>query len=86
MSLSNSTTPRTSLSLVKEPIASCSSSFTTTSSSTSSSKGKNVWSSIKRHVKEHHDGMNAAYVAYYGGGSSVARKQEVWQDKRFARK
>ncbi|KAH3962445.1 hypothetical protein HBH70_162130 [Parastagonospora nodorum] len=82
---STATTPRTSVELAKEAFASSSSSFTTTASSTKKSSG--MWSSIKRHVKEHHEGLNGAYATYYGQGQGVQRlgKQEVWEYKRGGR-
>ncbi|KAF2017141.1 hypothetical protein BU24DRAFT_144184 [Aaosphaeria arxii CBS 175.79] len=33
-------------------------------------KSNKTWKSIKKAVVEHHRSMNAAYSAYYGGGSS----------------
>ncbi|KAF1917470.1 hypothetical protein BDU57DRAFT_513754 [Ampelomyces quisqualis] len=89
MSLSVSTTPRTSIDLAKEAAitttSSCSSSFTT--ASPPKSKASTIWDSIKRHAKKHHEDVNAAYVAYYGLGEHRregygGKSQEIWEYKR----
>jgi hypothetical protein len=80
MSYSTATTPRTSVELAKEAITS---SASVTASTSSSSKARSIWSTIKRHAKEHHDGVNAAFAAYYGQGEvTKARQQEIWEYKR----
>jgi hypothetical protein len=82
MSYSTSTTPRTSVELAKDAIIMSSSSIKTSSTS---SKAHSIWSSIKRHAKEHHEGVNAAFAAHYGQGQgrTIAGKgQEVWEYKR----
>jgi hypothetical protein len=67
---SGGTSPRSSSS---EP-ASASSSRQNSMSSTTSSLGK-AWNKIK----EHHEGMNGAFAAYYGGSR---RPQEPWKSPR----
>jgi hypothetical protein len=55
------------------------------SSQPSTSKANKLWTSIKRHVKEHHESVNAVYANYYGQGSlgtGTGRRQEIWEYKR----
>ncbi|KAF2821385.1 hypothetical protein CC86DRAFT_103319 [Ophiobolus disseminans] len=80
MSYSSATTPRTSVELAKEAIVSSSSSISSSSTS-ATSKAHGIWSSIKRHAKEHHQATNAAYATYYGQGQTRPG-QEIWQYKR----
>jgi hypothetical protein len=84
MSYSTATTPRTSVELAKDAIITSSSSIKTSSSS---SKARGVWSSIKRHAKEHHEGVKAAFAVYYGQGqmqgrSTAGKGQDVWEYRR----
>jgi hypothetical protein len=72
----------TSVELAKDAIITSSSSIKTSSTS---SKAHSIWSSIKRHAKEHHEGVNAAFAAHYGQGQgrTIAGKgQGVWEYKR----
>jgi hypothetical protein len=83
MSTSTATTPRTSISDIKAPITSSSSVYSSDSTLRESSKAKSIWSQIKRHAKEHHESVNAAYVTYYGHGQGqLYGKQEVWEYRR----
>lgn len=87
MSYSTATTPRTSVELAKEPVVSSSAcSVNTATTSTSKSKVSTIWGAIKRHAKEHHEGVNAAYAAYYGAPDARRPQQEVWEYKRGVRK
>jgi hypothetical protein len=79
MSYSTATTPRTSIELAKETITSSASVIPSTSSS---SKTRGIWTFIKRYAKEHHDGVNAAFAAYYGQGEIRKAHQEIWEYKR----
>jgi hypothetical protein len=79
MSYSTATTPRTSVELAKEAAAS---SISITASTSSSSKARGIWSFIKRHAKEHHEGVNSAFAAYYGQGEVKKAQQEIWEYKR----
>ena len=85
MSYSTATTPRTSIELAKEPVVS-SSAYSVNTATTSKSKVSAIWVAIKRHAKEHHEGVNAAYSAYYGSLDARRPQQEVWEYKRGGRK
>ncbi|KAK7932546.1 hypothetical protein PG985_003258 [Apiospora marii] len=39
------------------------------------SSGKNLWSTIKRAAKEHHQSVNAAYSTFYGMGTTGITSQ-----------
>lgn len=52
----------------------------------SKSKVSAIWGAIKRHAKEHHEGVNAAYSAYYGAPTGQRVGQEVWEYKRGGKK
>ncbi|KAF1997066.1 hypothetical protein P154DRAFT_622675 [Amniculicola lignicola CBS 123094] len=39
------------------------------SSTTKRSKTKIIWEAIKKHAREHHESVNAAYATYYGAGT-----------------
>ena len=71
---STATTPRTSIELAKsafkQPIVSITPLESSLSSSTHTTtpKSKSLWQFVKRHVKEHHDSVNAVYTNYYGQG------------------
>ncbi|KAF2030733.1 hypothetical protein EK21DRAFT_64889 [Setomelanomma holmii] len=83
MSLSTSTTPRTSIDLAKDSASIITTSTSVSSTSASaSSKARSVWESIKRHAKEHHESTNAAYALYYSQGQMRTRGQEIWEYKR----
>ncbi|KAF2269976.1 hypothetical protein CC78DRAFT_528505 [Lojkania enalia] len=44
-----------------------------TPSTKSPSITKKMWESIKKHAKEHHESVNAAYEVYYGQGYNTRR-------------
>ncbi|XP_014551919.1 hypothetical protein COCVIDRAFT_111625 [Bipolaris victoriae FI3] len=91
MSVSATTTPRTSTDKLN-PWKSLSSATSITSSTCGStlkepSKTRSLWISIKRHTREHHESLNAAYATYYGQGSHLdehrdGRNQELWRYRR----
>ena len=90
MSNSTASTARNSIQDVKPTITSSSSasfaSFESAPTLRERSKVHGLWSSIKRHAKEHHEAVNAAYVTYYGlGGNVNGRKQEVWEYQKGGR-
>ncbi|KNG48023.1 hypothetical protein DDE82_006644 [Stemphylium lycopersici] len=94
MSESTAPTPRTSIENLKSPSLFSSStsiiSFSSKHTSRAATKPQNLWQSFKRHAKEHHDALNAAYVTYYGQGGSGrghenGRKQEIWEYRRSSR-
>ncbi|KAF2728212.1 hypothetical protein EJ04DRAFT_516765 [Polyplosphaeria fusca] len=61
--------PRSSMDTTKAGSTSSTSSLTKhTESSNKDSGMKKVWQSIKKHAKEHHESVNAAYEVYYGQG------------------
>lgn len=81
MSYSTATTPRTSIELAKEAIVS-SSACSVNTATPSKSKVSAIWGAIKRHAKEHHESVNAAYSVYYGAPMLSRPQQEVWEHKR----
>ncbi|KAF1830150.1 hypothetical protein BDW02DRAFT_508279 [Decorospora gaudefroyi] len=83
MAASTATTPRTSLEMTKSPVTSSSASIGSSQDTLKkpSGKARSLWTSVKRHAKEHHEGMNAAYATYYGQ-SQAGRGQEVWEYRR----
>ncbi|CBX97178.1 predicted protein [Plenodomus lingam JN3] len=88
MSASSATTPRTSLDMIKTPMKSSAESVVSSNTTLGdTSRASSLWRSVKRHAKEHHDSVNAAYITYYGGAVAVstAKQQEVWQYQRRSR-
>ncbi|XPS80231.1 hypothetical protein M3J09_012189 [Ascochyta lentis] len=67
---STATTPRSSIDLVKSnfKISTTSLSSSSTSQTTQRLKSSELWQSIKRRVREHHESVNAVYANYYGQG------------------
>lgn len=47
------------------------------SSSSESSNMSKAWTSFKKAAKEHHEGLNAAYATYYGGGAMPVSSEMV---------
>ncbi|KAJ4356482.1 uncharacterized protein N0V89_004516 [Didymosphaeria variabile] len=44
-------------------------SSTASASAKPPSKTKQAWEFVKKHAKEHHESVNAAYAVYYGQGA-----------------
>ncbi|KAF1970809.1 hypothetical protein BU23DRAFT_556517 [Bimuria novae-zelandiae CBS 107.79] len=75
-SYASSTTARSSMDDMKSGVAASNISVTpssTSSSTKSPSKTRKAWEFIKRHAKEHHESVNAAYATYYGQGQMSRR-------------
>ncbi|KAF3036864.1 hypothetical protein E8E11_001863 [Didymella keratinophila] len=93
---STATTPRSSVELAKEGLK-----IETVSLASSQNIGlprksakSSIWTTVKRHLKEHHDSVNAVYANTYGWAGGVrarssatieereAKTQEVWRYER----
>ncbi|KAA8617795.1 hypothetical protein PtrSN002B_004736 [Pyrenophora tritici-repentis] len=74
MSNSTASTARNSIEDLKSTVTSSSAesiaSFGSALTLRERSKVHGIWTSIKRHAKEHHQGVNAAYATYYGQGGN----------------
>ena len=90
--MSTTTTLRSSSSLdyAKSEFKASTTSLTTTTSATTvsqpspntpmpESRTRRLWAALKKHVKEHHESVNAVYENLYGGGygRGVVRGEKV---------
>ncbi|KAJ4983637.1 hypothetical protein SVAN01_10848 [Stagonosporopsis vannaccii] len=86
--MSTTSTPRSSMSLAKSalvdiaPWQGCAQS----TSLPPHSKTSRLWQRVKKHMKEHHESVEAVYANVYGMGSgreqTGGKKQEVWVYER----
>ncbi|KAF2629432.1 hypothetical protein BU25DRAFT_409314 [Macroventuria anomochaeta] len=65
---STATTPRSSIELTKSAFKVHTTSIAPLSIHTTQSKPNKIWQSVKRHVRQHHESVNAVYANYYGQG------------------